>query len=70
MHAGALYLQVKGVMADNIERVLARGEKLDTLVDKTDNLMFEVRPEDCVRLVALSKYQRQTPASAVGSTLH
>ena len=30
-------------MSDNIEKVLQRGEKLDTLVDKTDNLMFEVR---------------------------
>lgn len=31
-------------MSDNIEKVLSRGEKLDLLVDKTDNLMFEVRP--------------------------
>lgn len=30
-------------MSDNIEKVLSRGEKLDLLVDKTDNLMFEVR---------------------------
>ncbi len=30
-------------MADNIDKVLARGEKLDTLVDKTDSLMSEVR---------------------------
>lgn len=29
-------------MSDNIEKVLSRGEKLDLLVDKTDNLMFEV----------------------------
>lgn len=33
--------EVKGIMSDNIEKVLARGEKLDTLVDKTDNLMSE-----------------------------
>ncbi len=29
-------------MSENIEAVLSRGEKLDLLVDKTDNLMFEV----------------------------
>jgi hypothetical protein len=29
-------------MNENIEKVLSRGEKLDLLVDKTDNLMFEV----------------------------
>lgn len=29
-------------MSENIEKVLERGEKLDLLVDKTDNLMFEV----------------------------
>jgi hypothetical protein len=34
-------------MSDNIEKVLSRGEKLDLLVDKTDNLMFEVRPGWC-----------------------
>eukprot|EP00879_Flechtneria_rotunda_P005114 GHRR01005396.1.p1 GENE.GHRR01005396.1~~GHRR01005396.1.p1 ORF type:complete len:264 (+),score=92.96 GHRR01005396.1:180-971(+) len=33
--------EVKGIMSDNIEKVLSRGEKLDLLVDKTDNLMFE-----------------------------
>jgi hypothetical protein len=33
---------VKNIMSDNIEKVLSRGEKLDLLVDKTDNLMFEV----------------------------
>jgi hypothetical protein len=35
--------EVKNIMSDNIEKVLSRGEKLDLLVDKTDNLMFEVR---------------------------
>lgn len=34
--------EVKNIMSDNIEAVLSRGEKLDLLVDKTDNLMFEV----------------------------
>lgn len=35
--------EVKSIMSDNIDKVLARGEKLDTLVDKTDSLMTEVR---------------------------
>ncbi|GMH13076.1 hypothetical protein Nepgr_014917 [Nepenthes gracilis] len=30
--------EVKGVMMENIEKVLDRGEKIDLLVDKTDNL--------------------------------
>jgi len=30
--------QVKGVMVHNIERVLERGERIELLVDKTDNL--------------------------------
>lgn len=34
--------EVKNIMSENIEKVLERGEKLDLLVDKTDNLMFEV----------------------------
>jgi vesicle-associated membrane protein 7 len=29
---------VKGVMVDNIEKVLARGEKIELLVDKTEQL--------------------------------
>jgi len=28
-------------MVDNIERVLERGEKIELLVDKTDNLRFQ-----------------------------
>ncbi|GFH15499.1 uncharacterized protein HaLaN_11737, partial [Haematococcus lacustris] len=31
-------LEVKNIMIENIEKVLERGEKLDLLVDKTDNL--------------------------------
>jgi vesicle-associated membrane protein 7 len=30
--------QVKDVMVHNIERVLERGERIELLVDKTDNL--------------------------------
>ncbi|CAG9462420.1 unnamed protein product [Pedinophyceae sp. YPF-701] len=32
---------VKSIMLDNIDRVLARGERIDTLVEKTDHLAFE-----------------------------
>ena len=34
--------EVKNIMVDNIERVLERGEKIELLVDKTDNLRFQV----------------------------
>jgi vesicle-associated membrane protein 72 len=34
--------EVKGIMTDNIDKMLQRGEKLELLTDKTENLMFEV----------------------------
>lgn len=34
--------EVKGVMTENIERVLERGEKLDDLIDKTTDLEASV----------------------------
>ena len=40
--------EVKGIMTENIEKVLARGEKLELLTDKTENLMNEVRFGGCV----------------------
>lgn len=33
---------MKNIMVDNIEKVLERGEKIELLVDKTDNLRFQV----------------------------
>jgi hypothetical protein len=30
-------------MTDNIDKMLARGEKLELLSERTDNLVFEVR---------------------------
>lgn len=33
--------EVKNIMTENIEKVLQRGEKLELLTDKTENLMFE-----------------------------
>ncbi|RWV85753.1 hypothetical protein GW17_00052430, partial [Ensete ventricosum] len=33
--------EVKGVMMENIEKVLDRGEKIELLVDKTENLRYQ-----------------------------
>eukprot|EP01018_Ginkgo_biloba_P032974 Gb_02575 [translate_table: standard] len=33
--------EVKGIMMDNIEKVLDRGEKIELLVDKSENLRFQ-----------------------------
>ncbi|GLC42334.1 hypothetical protein PLESTB_000658400 [Pleodorina starrii] len=33
--------EVKGIMTDNIDKVISQGEKLQVLTDKTENLMFE-----------------------------
>ena len=33
--------EVKNIMMDNIEKVLDRGEKIELLVDKTENLRFQ-----------------------------
>uniref|UniRef100_A0A1D1YQG5 Vesicle-associated membrane protein 727 n=1 Tax=Anthurium amnicola TaxID=1678845 RepID=A0A1D1YQG5_9ARAE len=33
--------EVKGITMDNIEKVLDRGEKIELLVDKTENLQFQ-----------------------------
>uniref|UniRef100_A0A7N0UNY0 Uncharacterized protein n=1 Tax=Kalanchoe fedtschenkoi TaxID=63787 RepID=A0A7N0UNY0_KALFE len=35
--------EVKGVMMENIEKVLDRGEKIELLVDKTDNLQSQAQ---------------------------
>ena len=43
--------EVKNIMVDNIERVLERGEKIELLVDKTDNLRFQVCPQPVAMLV-------------------
>ena len=37
--------EVKNIMVDNIEKVLERGEKIELLVDKTDNLRFQVHSD-------------------------
>ncbi|KAK8485639.1 hypothetical protein V6N11_037893 [Hibiscus sabdariffa] len=36
--------EVKGVMMENIEKVLDRGEKIELLVDKTEDLRSQVTP--------------------------
>ncbi len=35
--------EVKGVMVENIEKVLERGEKIELLVDKAEDLQGQVR---------------------------
>jgi vesicle-associated membrane protein 72 len=34
--------EVKNIMIENVEKVLERGEKIELLVDKTDDLRFQV----------------------------
>lgn len=35
--------QVKGIMVENVEKLLQRGEQIDLLVDKAEDLQDEVR---------------------------
>ena len=35
--------EVKGIMMENIEKVLDRGEKIEVLVDKTENLHYQAQ---------------------------
>ncbi|OWM87658.1 hypothetical protein CDL15_Pgr022771 [Punica granatum] len=44
--------EVKGVMIDNIEKVLDRGERIELLVDKTENLQFQAREATAKKDVA------------------
>ena len=39
--------EVKNIMVDNIEKVLERGERIELLVDKTENLRSQVRASAC-----------------------
>lgn len=45
--------EVKSIMVQNVEQVLARGEKLDVLVDKTDDLRDQVHTEQCLLAAGL-----------------
>jgi hypothetical protein len=53
--------EVKNIMVENIEKVLERGEKIELLVDKTDNLRFQVR-------LAPPLYSRQDGEEGTGVT--
>ncbi|KAI3800478.1 hypothetical protein L1987_28569 [Smallanthus sonchifolius] len=44
--------EVKGVMMENIEKVLDRGEKIELLVDKTENLRSQFSQPVVVSVVA------------------
>lgn len=41
--------EVKGIMLQNVEQVLVRGERLDVLVDRTDDLRDQVGSSDSSR---------------------
>lgn len=45
--------EVKGIMMQNVEQVLVRGERLDVLVDRTDDLRDQVGMLGLVELVHL-----------------
>jgi hypothetical protein len=49
-------VEVKHIMIENIEKVLERGEKLDLLVDKTDNLQVCTR---CALFVLCMRMRRK-----------
>ena len=59
--------EVKNIMVDNIEKVLERGEKIELLVDKTDNLRFQVQSVSVMSsawqtLIMHSRKLQQAPA--------
>jgi hypothetical protein len=54
--------EVKGIMTENIDKMLQRGEKLELLTDKTENLMFEVRWAVCVCVCVCLVYTMKSPA--------
>lgn len=51
---------VKDIMTQNVERILARGERLDDLMDKSEDLQAGVRGP---RLYARINTKRKPPAS-------
>lgn len=58
--------EVKDVMVQNIERVLERGEKIELLVDKTDNLNQQAfRFESSSRSLRRTLYWRQIKNRAI-----
>lgn len=52
---------VKNIMTENVERILARGERLDDLMDKSEDLQAGVSQHNvhkCLRLIPTSFCQR------------
>lgn len=48
---------VKNIMTENVERILARGERLDDLMDKSEDLQAGVSQQnvhECLRLIPTS----------------
>lgn len=53
--------EVKGIMMQNVEQVLVRGERLDVLVDRTDDLRDQVRVAECTEEGRCMKARWQPP---------
>lgn len=50
---------VKNIMTENVERILARGERLDDLMDKSEDLQAGVSQQnECLKLIPTSFCQR------------
>ena len=56
--------EVKGVMTQNIEKVLERGDHLDDLMDKTEELEASVSV-DCQDAVWIVRMQCELPGCSV-----
>ncbi|KAL4321042.1 hypothetical protein AHAS_Ahas14G0070900 [Arachis hypogaea] len=56
--------EVKGVMMENIEKVLDRGEKIELLVDKTENLHHQ---DSCFAGTRFQELRNQNPSKNVAA---
>lgn len=59
--------EVKNVMMDNIEKVLDRGEKIELLVDKTENLRTQA---DAFQRTVRARQLAPRMAAAAGPSVH
>jgi hypothetical protein len=66
--AQAELAQVKDIMVQNVEQILSRGERIELLVDKTDNMASQVRRCESstnISLTCLLFLYRQLPSAEV-----
>lgn len=54
---------VKKIMTDNVDRILARGERLDDLMDKSEDLQAGVSVSIKGALVCVSDFSTEEPFS-------